>query len=237
MRLLGAIKTMSEQIVKRNGLKLIVDESQNDHIALDEIFTLNEYRITFPNRDIPPPILDIGAHKGYFTCLCASHGTRVVSYEPNPKNFSVLQENLRLNGLTAEIHNQGVWKEPANVRLHLNPTSGGNHSLYHNGHVCYEECEEPSVAIPCEGFNSIIGDTNWAFVKIDCEGAEYEIILSATDKSLSLIDTIAMELHGPVMLQEKLYQPMLDRLSQYFLLRGESQVGDTRFRYLYGEKR
>ncbi len=228
---------MSEKIVEIAGLKLFVDEEQNDHISLAEVFTLNEYKITFPDRQIPPPILDIGASKGYFTALCASHGARVVSYEPSPKSFEQMTRNLVLNDLTAELHMKGVWKEPANVRLHLHPTSAGNHSLYHCGHVCYEECDAPSVGIDCEGFNSIIGDTNWAFVKMDCEGAEYEILLSATDKSLSLIDTIAMELHGPVILQEKLYQLMLDRLSKFFNLRGVAEVGDTRFRYLYGEKK
>lgn len=228
---------MSEKIIEIAGLRLFVDEEQNDHISLAEVFTLNEYRITFPDRQIPPPILDIGASKGYFTALCASHGARVVSYEPSPVSFETIQRNLALNGLSAEIHNQGVWKEVANLHLHLHPTSAGNHSLYHNGHVCGPECEVTGVDIPCESFNSIIGDTHWAFVKIDCEGAEYEILLSATDKSLSQIDTIAMELHGPVILQEELYLPMLDRLGEYFTLRGERQLGDTRFRYLYGERK
>lgn len=230
-------KAMSEKIVEIGGLRLLVDSDVNDHIALDEIFTFNEYRIQFPDRQIPPPILDIGAHKGYFTCLCASHGARVVSYEPNIHNFGILQENLRANSLTAEIHNQGVWKDAANLRLHINTESSGNHSLYHCGHVCTEECGDPAISISCEGFNSIIGDTNWAFVKMDCEGAEYEIILSATDKSLSQIDTIAMELHGPVMLQDELYDKMLARLSQFFTLRGEMLADATRFRYLYGERK
>ena len=44
--------------------------------------------------------LDIGANVGYFSMLAASENSemQVISFEPDPSNFSILSENIRLSG-------------------------------------------------------------------------------------------------------------------------------------------
>lgn len=45
--------------------------------------------------------LDIGANIGYFSMFAASEDSemQIISFEPDPTNFSILSENVRLNGI------------------------------------------------------------------------------------------------------------------------------------------
>jgi len=46
--------------------------------------------------------LDIGAHVGFFTVTIglSSKTTKIIAFEPNPKNFQILEANTAANGLT-----------------------------------------------------------------------------------------------------------------------------------------
>jgi FkbM family methyltransferase len=48
-------------------------------------------------------ILDIGAHKGYFSVFAALKGAIVPAIEPNPKAYNVLIKNIELNKLACRI--------------------------------------------------------------------------------------------------------------------------------------
>jgi FkbM family methyltransferase len=240
VRLLQVHQAVSERLIQVRDAKFYIDPEQSDNVTVDEIYALNIYGITFPPREIPPPVLDIGCYKGIFSVMCAMKGCRVVAYEPNPDSFITASRNIELNNVQVELHPAGVWSKDAYLKIHKHPTSAGCNSLYHTGHTCSTDCEVPGDIIPCESFDSIIGDTNWAFVKMDCEGAEYEILLNCSNQSLKQIDQIAIELHGPDMLQEKMYQPMLRRMNEYFHLQGRMSFDKNpmkRLNYLYGEKR
>ena len=190
-----------------NGILLEADTSQPDKMIIDEIWKLNRYQILFPQRQLPPPILDIGAYKGYFSVMCASRGAKVIAYEPNFDSFRAMIHNVHTNNIpmdgegSVRAFNDGVWKEDAELHLHTHPTSHGCDTLI-NGDICRGGCGYPGPMVPCVAFDDVIGDTHWAFVKMDCEGAEYEILLNASEKSLSQIDQIAIELHGPERLKE-----------------------------------
>jgi FkbM family methyltransferase len=212
---------VSQEIIEIGGVKLCVDSEQPDRMTVDEVFSLNQYKILFPKRDIPMSILDVGAEKGYFTTLCASHGARVVAYEPNPASFDILEKNLLLNGLHAEIHREAVWHQRETRMLHVHESAGCS-SFFGKG---------PSVEVPCESFDRIIGDAEWDFVKMDVEGAEYEILGKCSDKSLSQIKQISIELHD----DNKLLSPRLNKFFHLeFLMRAE---GNPRCMYLYGRRR
>jgi FkbM family methyltransferase len=49
-------------------------------------------------------VIDVGAHMGAFTLYAALEGaSRVYSYEPDPKLFSVLQRNIAANRLEQRV--------------------------------------------------------------------------------------------------------------------------------------
>ncbi|MBN1319907.1 MAG: FkbM family methyltransferase [Thermoleophilia bacterium] len=54
--------------------------------------------------------MDVGAHHGFFEVLVGSSNPdcRILAYEPIPENVEVIEKNLLLNGLTADVHRSAV---------------------------------------------------------------------------------------------------------------------------------
>jgi FkbM family methyltransferase len=54
-------------------------------------------------------VVDVGAHIGRYTLLGAKAGSRVISVEPDPSNFQMLEANVRLNRLEGvSLHRAGL---------------------------------------------------------------------------------------------------------------------------------
>ncbi len=144
-------------------------------------------------------VLDIGAGLGDFTMHAARrnpHGM-VYGFEPFPESFALLEDNLRLNGLE-------------NVRVFpyaVGATSGGRLTLYATGEaVQHRTAGAANVATPTFDVTTVSLDqifdeqnlTRCDFLKMDCEGAEYEILLNAGDQTLSRIRHVCLEYHEGV---------------------------------------
>jgi len=144
-------------------------------------------------------ILDIGAGLGDFAVHAARrnpHGV-IYAFEPFPESFALLEENVRLNGL------ENVSMFPYAVGA----ASGGQLTLYATGEaVQHRTAGAASVAAPAFDVTTVSLDrifeeqnlTQCDFLKIDCEGAEYEILLNASDQTLSRIRHVCLEYHEGV---------------------------------------
>jgi FkbM family methyltransferase len=138
-------------------------------------------------------IIDIGAHIGSFS-LCAaklSKNGQVYAYEPYPENFILLQQNVELNNLkNAHAFQLGVLGQHKKTKLYIDEKNDAGHSLYNK--------TNQTIEIECTTLTSIFQDNNIAFcdlLKIDCEGAEYEILLNTPKECFEKIGMIAMEYH------------------------------------------
>ena len=114
-------------------------------------------------------VIDIGAHVGIVSCYLAKrYGCKVVAYEPVKANFDKLLENAKLNGVTIEAINKAVTADGRMVKIQtVEGNSGGATILGGTG------MEVESVAI-----TDVLRD-GCALLKIDCEGAEFEILPAA----------------------------------------------------------
>src|SRR5216684_6567520 len=64
-------------------------------------------------------VLDIGANVGFYSCLAASRGKQVLSFEPSPRNLRFLYHNLVENGLqNTEVFPVGVAKQCGLSRIY-----------------------------------------------------------------------------------------------------------------------
>ncbi len=108
----------------------------------------------------PATFVDVGANWGYFTLLSSklvgSEG-RVISIEPDPRVFPVLEQNVALNNLTnVECFQQAASDGPGTVevvRLVLLPPQQAQvsaHAHQHNQHILRTLGLEP--------FNEILVD-------------------------------------------------------------------------------
>lgn len=82
---------------------------------------------------------DLGACEGRFSLYAALKGIRVVSFEPEAKNFSVLSQNIQINGLLPEsIHAIHAGIGAANGKAVINigqPWAGGHQKIVDHGEI------------------------------------------------------------------------------------------------------
>lgn len=78
--------------------------------------------------------IDIGAHIGYYTLLCASKAKKgkIISFEPFTRNFKILQKNILLNSLTnVEIIEKAVSDKNQSAFLYIsNDYNTGDNRIY-----------------------------------------------------------------------------------------------------------
>jgi FkbM family methyltransferase len=128
--------------------------------------------------------LDIGTHVGQYTLvasrLVGSSGS-VHGFEPDPETFRWLLSNIRRNGLTnVRSRNVALAAEPGRLVLYLSSVSDiGSNSLREPPSFSGRACEVETINLDAYLRASGIGRVD--FVKIDVEGAEYGVLMGASD--------------------------------------------------------
>ncbi|MCU0642143.1 MAG: FkbM family methyltransferase [archaeon] len=139
-------------------------------------------------------VIDIGANIGVFSVLAAKQNSRVkvYSYEPFEENFLMLKENIALNHLENQIKpfKLGIGGKKGARTLHLDEANTGGHSMYSGGS---REVKINLVTLTDVFRQNKIKECD--FLKVDCEGAEYEIFYSTSPSVLKKIKTISLEFH------------------------------------------
>lgn len=144
-------------------------------------------------------VVDIGAHRGGFTGFAARQtANSVFAYEPNEENFSHLEKMVANNNFTNVIaRNVAVGGHTGKARLRLSSVSS-RHRLETASGVAGDHLNEKNAEVTILSLDDCLADLNAVdLLKLDCEGAEYEILLQAKDETLSKIQKIAAEVHDP----------------------------------------
>lgn len=138
--------------------------------------------------------IDIGAHIGTSSIhlLRLFPEIKVISIEPDPSTYRLLEKNIRLNNLESQIQtiNAAVAKTNGEGKLFIDRGNSGGNSLLGSG---------SSISIKLLTLESIFSKyklTECALLKLDCEGAENEILMSTPPALLKRIKTIIMETHA-----------------------------------------
>ena len=208
MRLLSKLLKTSAGIQSKRIRQKILDNWQitlhqspdsNDTAILREIFCDRIYADYFPFYQTCT-IVDVGAHKGYFSLFAHRNinpNSKIIALEPSQKNYQELIKNLEGNRIETVIPlNKGVAAKKGQMKLYL--IDDKNHSIYpgygdilHKDTGGFEEVETLSIAdiITEFGLNTI------DFLKMDCDGAEYEALLGLDEATCAKIKTISIEFH------------------------------------------
>jgi FkbM family methyltransferase len=162
------------------------------------LFQLTEYQTVDHCRQLITPgmrVLDLGAHIGYFTRLFAGLvGDNGVVYalEPHPDNHRLLLHNLKSDGLDRVIVEQSlVGAADGTAQLFI----GSGHSN-HTMHAAYAGAGGV-IELPAARLDSLLARRNlgrFDFLKIDCEGAEPQILDGARE-TLRSVSTILIEVN------------------------------------------
>jgi len=136
--------------------------------------------------DLPPfkpdLIVDGGANIGSFAIYAHRHfpEARLLCYEPDPSNYQVLEKNLKLNQIPADVHPVGLWDKDITLYYHAAAS-----------HIGYIDEQPPGDPIPC-----VLPEvTENCWLKLDVEGAEY-VVLPALFEQQRFPRWITLEIHN-----------------------------------------
>lgn len=127
-------------------------------------------------------VLDIGAQSGSFSLLSKFlPNTTWHSFEPDPTNRGLLEQNLKINN----INNVIVYKDALSDKIgedtfSINPNQRGLNTLGKNL-IRFNEKDSLKIKINLNTIDNLFLNTKIDFIKIDTEGAEYNIINGARE--------------------------------------------------------
>lgn len=166
----------------------------NDDLIYTNVVTRNEYRV--PDSMSGAVVIDIGVHIGTFSHLVLARGAAEVhGFEAERSNYACALANLQPFGARVHMHNRAVWRSDVDAEaLHFwrstdGANAGGGTFIWETDGPLVESVRFDDVVdeVACGGTRRI------DLVKIDCEGAEFPILL--TSARLDRIDRIVGEYH------------------------------------------
>jgi FkbM family methyltransferase len=163
-------------------------------IFMDECYLAGLERIVSPGATI----IDIGANAGYFTLFAAAKysAAKIFSFEPIPVNYAQLERNRDLNkSKNIKCFPFAVAGKSGEISLSFDRGDSftTSASLFSHGHA-----QEATFKVPCVSLKDVMDHNSIGrcdLLKMDCEGAEYDIFYNCPAEYLKRIDQIAMEVH------------------------------------------
>jgi len=218
-------------VIKKKDLPVVKLYDWENNGAVASIFFDDEYG-TLPIRD--KEVIDIGANIGDTAIYFALHGAKkVIALEPFPKNYESAKKNIHLNGLSSKID---LIMAGCGNKKGYTKVSSRESGIYSSLATDVNN----DVEVPLMTLEDILkrSNTDAHLLKIDCEGCEYDTILSSTSETLKKFSHIFIEYHfGYKNLKSKLEKCGF-KVSITSPLSSRNQWGKSRFymENLYAEK-
>jgi len=138
-------------------------------------------------------VLDIGGFQGesavYFTMKGAK---KVVIYEPVAEHHKFIRKNMALNGIDAEIHEEGIGCRDGVQTVRYDKTDAGFGFCASGNH---------EMLIKIRNITAVIKESGADIAKIDCEGAE-ACLVEVPAEILRQIEFYMIEVHAPKIKKE-----------------------------------
>lgn len=186
-------------------------------------------------------MLDVGSHIGAFCGLAADRGATVVGFEANRENHAFANLNL-MHRESVRLHQAAVWRsDQAESSLLFTPSAAADNTG--GGSVLFRSAEDHWQAVPMNRIVEIPVESRLSahavptvaldavlraigpvrFMKIDVEGAEFPILLTAAE--LRNVALIVGEFHA-------FTEGQMERLAPAAVVGQERYTGELLRRHL-----
>ncbi len=162
----------------------------SDGDIFDEVLQRDQY---LRERTVPRvgTIVDVGAHIGFFSLMAArlASAARVIAFEPEPGNFELLSKNIARNAVAnVTAVRRAVWSRKEGLTLGIQDWNSGAHSAFLGGSSLQ--------TVECTTMEDLLAELGTIdLLKLDCEGAEFPILLEMPEHVFNYIGGILMEVH------------------------------------------
>ena len=166
-----------------------------DFKVINETWTENVYRIYSDQFNGNGVFVDIGANIGSVSLFVDSFNRnrndnnklRVIAVEPEPDNLVLLNQNIQNNPVqNITIVPNAIWHEEKMVSI---SSRGGNSSIVN----LENEIKTDVAAITMEQLFSLHNIKEVDVMKIDIEGAEFDLIINTPAETLAKIKRLVLE--------------------------------------------
>ena len=176
-------------------------------------------------------VIDVGAHIGHYTLKASSLvgvNGKVLAIEADPSNYDILNRNIDLNKFTnATAVNYAAYSKEEKIKLYL-PSKEEEEEEKELSHTKYNTIiqdrahnETKFVEVQANTLDYLLQSNgikhekvNW--IKIDVEGAEFEVLKGAKDiLSKSYNISLLIEIHNLSAANTNLYEPIKEFLNSY----------------------
>jgi FkbM family methyltransferase len=181
----------------KNGLKLEVPNVKKNRttiLSIEEIFGREIYFT--PSSNKKKVIIDLGAQAGIYSLYAAlkNRNAKIYALEPDPDNYKQLRKNIEINKLHGTIipFNKAIAKEDGKLYFYLSNQSSRSSSLLN---IMTSGKKIMVYSISLQSLFEMLKLNRCDILKIDVEGAEYEVFYNSPAKIIREINMIYMECH------------------------------------------
>jgi len=186
-------------------LDILYDPNDKSGIgSINEIINSNDYILNNFRSQENKVFIDIGANIGVATLIMAKLNPKstVYAFEPYTKVYDILKKNVELNNLNnVKIFNIGLSNKTSdNIKLNIFNKWSGASSMYADD-TTFQSFYDNDVShtyVSCLSFDKMleINNINEIYLlKIDCEGAEYDIIYDSEKVKNKIVKNMVGEFH------------------------------------------
>lgn len=170
--------------------------SMADLFVLRELFIEQTYRQLLPLlRKAPVRFVDVGGNLGSFSIWMSKvHGVAEgYCFEPDPTSYNLCRYNLANNGCTTVQHfPKAMGGRARSITMRVNTNRPGGNSIYDSNSLEGDKAGVEVVAFP-DWMKGVDGDFD--VLKLDCEGAEWEILDCTPPDVMRRFQIIVAEVH------------------------------------------
>jgi FkbM family methyltransferase len=184
-----------------NNIKVHYRTGSSDMVLIYEILLKSKYKkeYYFPEGLKPKVVFDIGGNIGITAIYLASlfPDALIYSFEPLKENFEILKLNVS-QFKNVKVFNIGLGAENGSFKVYLSDDNENFGGVTFYSEVegslseSFSECEVKNINVVVDE----LGISSVDLIKIDTEGAEYDILTSLKYEFLKKTSWITGELHG-----------------------------------------
>ena len=179
----------------------IVDLASSETMKhmVEQVFNQDEYNIRKMNFEDGDIVIDIGANVGSVSLYIAKKypNVKIYSFEAHPINYKNLIRNIERNNITNIVaHNLAVSHiDNELINITLSPNNTGSSSIFKSSKKDNELLNFDVKTICLDTIISTNNIKKIKFLKLDCEGSEFDILENF--KSFNSIEVVNMsvEIH------------------------------------------
>jgi len=188
-------------LARRNDVRLIVRVGRGDDLGhLEELYCRGQYGRDFADQTV----IDVGMSTAESSVFFALAGAcRVIGVEPDPEAFHLAIENIKLNRVEGIVRplNLAVAGTTGEATLRISSRHPNANSLTPSASVQTYFRFDRTLEVRTISLPELIRSESLERVdllKLDCEGAEYDIVRSLDATSAERIHHAVVEFHDGV---------------------------------------